>query len=117
MLSASLCSACSRLRGGFFVMRTLIANLAERAKNTEFLICETVPEAFLEGFLHQARGWRPLSSGRNSLKLDDRANVVSFAVDPVFRRYTQEVVDADPIPSAFRREDRAYAHGGRYVRY
>jgi hypothetical protein len=73
--------------------------LASRARNDEFLISDAVPSEFLESFLEQARDWRPLAGGKNSLRFDDHANVVSFSTDPVFRRYTpvQEVHEWSPF--------------------
>ncbi len=67
------------------------AGLCDRAKQGEFLICDTVPKEFVDGFIDQCRNWLPLPNGKNTLRLDDRANVVSFATDPCFRKYTPEV--------------------------
>jgi hypothetical protein len=71
--------------------------LADKALRDEFLICETVPPDFLRTFLDQAREWRPLSSGRNSLKYDDVANCVSFSVDPALQEYAPQPMLRDPF--------------------
>jgi len=87
--------------------------LASAAKNDEVFIVkpDTLPSArrliferFLNGdgkdlgALQQARGWRPLDSGRNALRYDDRANVWSFCVDPALEAAT-------PTPNAVNQND------------
>lgn len=62
----------------------------DRAKQGEFLICETVPKEMVEKALEQCRRWLPMKGGKNNLRLDDCANVLSFATDPVFRSYVPE---------------------------
>ena len=61
--------------------------LCSRARADEFLIGETVPSDVRQSFLDQAREWRSLESGRNGLKHDDMADVVSYATDPALNRY------------------------------
>ena len=94
--------------------------LADRAKHDEFLICETCEPSFLDLFLSQARDWRPIMGGRNSLKYDDHANVVSFATDPVFKTYAP-ITGSDELafdPFAGARGDRQRTeYGGRYIRF
>lgn len=92
------------------------ARLAERAKAQEFMICESVPSAFLDAFLSQARNWRPLKGNRNSLKYDDAANAVSFAADRVFEGYTQapDLPEFGPFSRMPESEEEA---GSRWVRW
>ena len=66
-----------------------LAALAETARQGEFFICDSCPKEFLEdtkepryGFLYQMREFRPIvGSSRNSLKWDDRADVVARSTD------------------------------------
>lgn len=98
----------------------LFGSLADRAKQGEVLICkDTVPAGFLEGLLDQCREWRALDNGKNSLPYDDRANVLSFACDPVFKRYTADPMVVKPTwdPFAGARGESQPTHGGRYIRY
>ncbi len=62
--------------------------LAWFAKQGWFRISSRCSKSFLEdqreprlGFLYQAREWRPLHKGRNSLQYDDRADVVARGTD------------------------------------
>lgn len=75
--------------------------LADKAAQDEFLICETVPEQELDLFLQQARQWRPLPGGRNSLKFDDHANVVSFATDPAWSKFAPQPHGLDGMNGPF----------------
>lgn len=94
------------------------AALCDRAKQDEFLLCDTIPPEFLEMFLAQAREWRPLPTGRNTLKYDDVANVVSFAADPVFTSYAPQVAaNQDWQWSPFRKPEEDRGTGTRYVRW
>ena len=94
------------------------ANLAEKARRGEFLIADSVPNEFLKEFLEQCRGWRPLPGGRNSLRHDDRANVVSFACDPVFRSYAPQVMNEEaPSFNPFKRPEAAPMRGARWVQW
>lgn len=71
--------------------KVYFAALCSKAKDDEFLIADSCPKGFLDGFLQQARDCVFVGDGfRNNLKLDDRVNVVSFATDP-------EVVRLSPL--------------------
>lgn len=75
----------------------LFGALCDRAKIGEFLVADSCPPEFLFGeegdsdnphplsFFFQARSWRVVGK-KNSLRLDDRANVVSMACDSAFGR-------------------------------
>ena len=64
--------------------------LATMAGDGEFWIAESCPREFLDGdevhtgFLTQARKWRKLEKGKNSLRFDDDADVVARSTDGVF---------------------------------
>jgi len=66
--------------------------LADLNRNGTFWICDTVPREYLEGdgehtgFLTQARKWRPVGLGKNNLRFDDDADVVSRVTDALFKR-------------------------------
>jgi hypothetical protein len=93
------------------------ARLAEKARNGEFIIADSCPEAFVEQFLAQCRDWRALPGGRNNLKLDDRANCVSFATDPCFAGYARQVLP-DVAWSPFKQaEGEEWTNGSRHVRW
>jgi hypothetical protein len=95
------------------------AALASLAKNDEFLICdETCNKDFLATFLEQAREWRPMDNGRNALRFDDCANVVSFACDPAILQMAP-VVDEGFTFNPFRQPEREpeAARGSRYIRW
>jgi hypothetical protein len=85
--------------------------LASAAALDEFQYCpETCDRGFLEGFLEQARDWRPIGF-RNSLRLDDRANVVSFCMDRAVTRMapvTSEAEEWSPFKSSEREDDSLY---------
>jgi hypothetical protein len=95
------------------------AALASSASSGEFTICQdTCDKDFLKYFLDQAREWRPMDGGKNGLRYDDCANVVSMAFDPAFRTrapMTNHVTEWSPYKPA--EVDRGYEHGGRYVRW
>jgi hypothetical protein len=95
------------------------ARLAEKARNGEFIIADSCPEAFVEQFLAQCREWRALPGGRNNLKLDDRANCVSFATDPCFAGYARQMLAEveSPIAALFRENQDQHSYGRRYVQY
>lgn len=97
---------------------TLFSSLADRALKDEFLISDSVPNGFLREFLAQAREWRNLPGGRNSLRLDDHANVVSFSCDPVFSNLTPRA-EVDPAEwSPYRNQEKDEDAGGsRHVRW
>ena len=61
-----------------------LSTLADRAKNNEFIICQSVPKDLVDIFLSQMRGFMPLPDGRTGIPFDDMANAISFAVDPYF---------------------------------
>lgn len=88
--------------------------LCSRARADEFLIGETVPPDVRKVFLDQAREWRSLESGRNGLKHDDMADVVSYATDPALNHYemSEKMREWSPyrVP-----EDDGPQHGSRYV--
>jgi len=72
--------------------------LCSRAEQDEFLILDTIDETFRSETLYQCREWRPLESGRNALKYDDRANALSFLCDPALQEYApQGQMHEDPI--------------------
>ena len=58
-----------------------------RAAQEEFYICESCPDEVVEKFLFQARNWRPVAIGKNTLRNDDCADVVSYATDPSLEEY------------------------------
>ena len=86
--------------------------LADAASMDEFLICETVPRDIMEVFLEQARLWRPLPNGKNSLEYDDLANCVSFSVDPVFLSYVPRETPEAEEWSPYRKNREEIATGG-----
>ncbi len=95
-----------------------IGALADRAKQSEFLICESVPAPMKEKFLSQMRGFMPLPDGRTGIPFDDLCNAVSFGTDPYFRTKYQ-AVDEDfsewsPYRSAEKEEN---MNGSRYVQW
>jgi hypothetical protein len=95
-----------------------LARLAEKAKNYEFLICESCPKDFLEPFLDQMRQFRPLPLGRNNLRFDDHADAVSMSCMEGIQTYAPRVdlTRADPQFSPFRpqpEEDQGRSFGRR----
>ena len=82
-------------------------NLCSWAKQLRFYICgETVPEAELEKFLTQARGWLPMPNGRNTLRFDDVADVVSRITDPALQMFSpHETARIDPIVKWLKRNE------------
>lgn len=73
---------------------TRFSALADRGKHQEFWICsETCPDEFLyddgehSGFLTQARKWRKIAQGKNSLRFDDDADVVARATDAALLKF------------------------------
>jgi hypothetical protein len=94
------------------------ARLAEKARNGEFIIADSCPEAFVEQFLAQVREWRALPGGRNNLKLDDRANVVSFATDPCFAPFARRVDRPNAEWSPYHNPPESEFDGGtRYIQW
>jgi hypothetical protein len=91
--------------------------LASRAKNDEFLIADTVPGDFLEVFLEQARTWRPLPNGRNGLRFDDAADVVSMATDPAFSSYYPVWQPTGEAWSPFKEREVEETSGSRHVQW
>ena len=69
------------------------------------------------GFLPQARGWRALARGRNSLRYDDRADIVSRCTDSELWRYApkQEAVPYYPWWDNAEQQDE-FTWGTRHVR-
>lgn len=67
--------------------------LCDAAREANVLICETVPEDFLHGdgdktgALTQARQWRALHRGRNTLRFDDDADVWSRCTDSALQEF------------------------------
>jgi hypothetical protein len=91
-------------------------SLCSRAERDEFLILDTIDEDFRAGTLDQVREWRPLDSGRNALRFDDRANALSFACDPALREYApQPEITLDPIEEELEREYTMAPHKTRYM--
>jgi len=87
------------------------ALLAARASQDEFLICDSVPKGFLDRFLAQAREYRALGAGKNSLQYDDDVDVVSYACDPsLSNRFAPVVAEEDWSP--FRQPVKDDAAGG-----
>lgn len=68
-------------------------SLCDWMRRGDFLICESVPDAFLHGdgdkvgLLPQGRNWRALPKGRNTLKWDDDADVTARCTDTALRRF------------------------------
>ncbi len=93
------------------------SRLCDRAKSEEFLVSDGCSKEFSEAFLDQARHWRPLKTGRNSLKYDDAANVVSFAADPVFERLVPEYQPDQFGPFNVKPVEEGFTEGSRYVRW
>jgi hypothetical protein len=90
--------------------------LCAKAIGDEFLMGETVPEGIRAIFLEQAREWRKLATGRNGLKYDDMADVVSYCCDPALSSY--EMSEKMQEWSPYRQpEDEEFTQGGRYVRW
>jgi hypothetical protein len=97
--------------------------LTDMARVGEFYICRSCPETFVEGdgdklgFLPQARGWRALARGRNSLRYDDRADIVSRCTDSELWRYApkQEAVPYYPWWDNQEQQDE-FTWGTRHVR-
>ncbi|RLB37679.1 MAG: hypothetical protein DRH30_12805, partial [Deltaproteobacteria bacterium] len=95
--------------------------LADRAKRGEFLICDSVPDAFLHGdgdktgFLTQMRGIRFLAKGRNNLRYDDHGDVVARATDSALQEFAPRPMQGgqqnDPWEEA---EEENYAPRSRY---
>ena len=59
-----------------------VASLASRAKQAEFVICDSVPRMFLDKFLEQIRIYRKTGMGKNNLQHDDAVDVVAYSTDP-----------------------------------
>jgi hypothetical protein len=93
---------------------TRFSALCSRAKADEFLIADSVPAEIRQTFLEQARAWRPLPNGRNGLKYDDLADVVSYATDPALDQYARSEADEEWSPFRKREED-GPTQGTRYV--
>ena len=88
--------------------------LCAKARGDEFLIGETVPSDIKQAFLDQAREWRALATGRNGLKHDDMADVVSYCCDPALGNY--EMSEKMQEWSPFRqKEEEAPLRGSRHV--
>ncbi len=92
------------------------ATLCSRARSDEFLISESCPARFLDAFLSQSRNWLPLPGGRNSLRYDDIANVVSFATDPALGYGAEEPTLIELTPFT-RMEQKPQHEGSRYVQW
>lgn len=91
----------------------LFGQFCDRAKAGEFLVCESAlkrPElqTAMEKLWFQCRNWRPIGK-KNSLKLDDYANVASMACDSAFDKITprpvaqSELEDEENEPAYFGR--------------
>ena len=93
------------------------AAMADRAKHLELWICETVPKAFVDRFLAQARRCRPQSNGSMGIPFDDEINVVSFATDPYFRGKYADVPDEFTFSPFMVKETDEPGNGTRYVRW
>ena len=84
------------------------AALAEKAKDGEFWISEGCSQDYLygdkehTGFLTQARKWRKVAQGKNSLRFDDDADCVSRATDPALLQFA-------PSPSSMAVDPEAYS--------
>lgn len=104
------------LRSSLKGKNTRFGALCSRAKADEFLICqETINPEMLEKFLHQAREWRPLPTGRNSLKYDDLADVVSYCADPAIDVY--EVDEEVPQWGPYHQPEQETERGTLHVRW
>jgi hypothetical protein len=94
------------------------AALCSRQASDELFLCESVPAGEMDRFLDQARNWMPLASGRNSLRFDDYADVVSYATDPVFAsHYPQAGVDMSQWSPYRTQEAELQVAGSRHVRW
>lgn len=92
-----------------------IAELADRAKSAEVVVCDSFP--LKDEFFRCMRGFMPLPDGRTGIPFDDLINAVAFATDPYFRgRY--QAVDEEWAQSPFKRRDEEQLTGGsRYVQW
>ncbi|MDH3629318.1 MAG: hypothetical protein OES25_16905 [Acidobacteriota bacterium] len=85
--------------------------LCSEAENGDILICESVPEEFLygdggkTGALTQARNWRSLAKGRNTLKWDDDADVWSRCTDSALLEFAPALSQYDPFEEYLFGED------------
>ncbi len=105
-----------KLKATYKGKNTQFAALCSRAERDEFLILDTIDEDFRAGTLFQCREWRPLESGRNALKYDDRANALSFACDPALQEYApQAEPHNDPAEEEMEREYAMMGHKTRYM--
>jgi len=93
--------------------------LCDWGRTGRFYICkESVPEAELQKFLEQSRGWRPLPNGRNTLRFDDSADCVARCTDSALQRWVPPpVVESSDGWSPYKRPklDEEYAYAGRYI--
>ena len=95
-----------------------LAALADRAKNSEFYIADSVPKELVEIFLAQMRGFMPLPDGRTGIPFDDLANALAFGTDPYFKRRYAAVDEEFSGWSPYRQPEVDDAiQGGRYVRW
>lgn len=96
--------------------------LCDKARAGEFLISKSVPEAFLTGdndrfgFIPQVRNWRVLVKGRNTLRFDDRADIVSRCTDSELQRFAPK--EDLPPDYPWWREDKEpeFTWGTKHVR-
>ena len=87
-----------KLKATYKGKNTQFGALCSRAERGEFFILDTIDEEHRAATLAQCREWRPLESGRNSLRYDDEANALSFACDPGLQEFApQGQAYEDPI--------------------
>jgi hypothetical protein len=67
-----------------------VASLASRAKQLEFLVCDSVPQMFLGKLWEQVRPYRKTAPGKNNIKHDDVVDVVAYATDPAIDEITPQ---------------------------
>jgi len=96
---------------------TYMTALCSRAKDAEFVICESVPKEMVQVFLGQARGFMPLN-GKTGIPFDDLMNAISFSTDPYFSaKYPKVSEEFSASPFKVREEEDDFAGGSRYVRF
>ena len=105
--------------------------LTDWARREDFLVCDEVPDEFLEGepdklgtsdvgFYVQMRKMRPLAKGRNNLKYDDDGDAVARITDSVLPKFAPRpsLIRASEGWSPYRAKEPEYeTHGSKYVQW
>jgi len=86
-----------------------VASLASRARQIEFLVCESVPQTFYSEFLEQVRPYRKTAQSKNNLQHDDVVDVVGYSTDPAI----DEVAPA-PYQNDHNDDDLSFLEGEQY---